>query len=231
MSGRIGSMVGAIVLLAAAGAQASTVTFSYTAPGAVPDPSFWSTFLDIQRFDPAAGTLNSATLSFTVTATGAASIENLGPNPGVFTLGIFGSGEIRRPDNTFLMQAVSVTDFPVSLGRFDGVNDFGGSSGASFPGLVATQTEIATILGGTDLALLTGIGTVALLTQAFSGGSLDGPGGALGLFATGVTVALDVTYDFTPAASVPLPASLALFLPALLGFAAVQRGRRTTATP
>jgi hypothetical protein len=172
-------------------------------PGEIPPKE--TDFTDpigVQQFDPALGTLNSMTISLTATVTGEMGYENTST-----TSGSDGTIEMNAQVSVWLASdpasvitvASPTSSEAFSLAVFDGIIDFGGTSGVFFADINETDTVTATLTDPAALAAATGTGTLdfeveAVGTTAFTGSS-GNESTRFGLLA-GATVT--VTYDYQP---------------------------------
>eukprot|EP00899_Mesostigma_viride_P006279 jgi/Mesvir1/15652/Mv03257-RA.1 len=111
-------------------------------------PTNWQRTLAVSQFDRGCGTLNSVSIEFFGNVSGVAAYESLEANPFVITLNLGAVIEMRR--STASGGAVLFTVNPVrsqvsNAGPYDTVLDFGGVSGATFPGLAASRTNSTTL--------------------------------------------------------------------------------------
>ncbi len=170
-------------------------------------PTDWSSSFSIPRFDPALGTLDSITLSITSRVRGSIRLESEDAAPAQVNSALAANVNLYRPDNSILSAAspeVSNTDF---LSAYDGVLDFGGTSGRSYLNLNHSDTAMLVISGvDLDAALFTGLGNVLLPVTAMGQSTADGAGNLLLIFSTQAAADVNVTYSYT----IPEPATLAL---------------------
>lgn len=119
-------------------------------------PQSWSQSLVFPRFDPVNGLLAAMELELEVTQQGSASCESLDVAPSTSTLHWRSLVTLRRPDTTELLTATPEVTMEFTSTAFDGIADFGGSSGMTEPALQATATARRFEFGDSpELALFT----------------------------------------------------------------------------
>jgi len=193
----------AVVGLASA-AQAATVTFSTSIASA---PTGWTNVVSLPQFDNGIGgtydglILTSVTITVSGTATGNIAIESLDAGPAVVSYQISANLNFTGPGGA------NGTSIPVANGifnatAFDGISDFGGTSGASFNGLSGTNSANASPF---VLFPYEGNGNinVNVVASGASGGS--GAGNLLQQFSTAASAEVSVTYTY-----IPTPGAMAL---------------------
>ncbi len=190
----IAAMVMATSLLFGVGAAAAgDQMFMDDVPVTLTD---WSDTLTVPQFDPATGILQSVEVSFDATVDGEAKYESLDGAPTTITLELKANVELQRPDLTKSLLAPLVTQVD-NADAFDGVIDFDGPSGGTFPGLTATLNDTQLLTAPADLALFTGSGTVDFPVSAEGRSTASGAGNLLLNFTTKAAAKLTVTYTFT----------------------------------
>lgn len=148
-----------LLCLCAPLAGAATVTHVASAPMATTD---WTVTLQIPRFDAGLGTLLSVSFELGDSLKATFQVENLASSANTVRDSSKATITLSRPDNTGLVQAFSAFEYTNTFPAFDGVMDFGGTSGIIAPNLIAYTTASATSTAPADLALFTGTGTIGL---------------------------------------------------------------------
>lgn len=139
----------ALGLAAGTPAKAPSATVSYSAsfPMSATD---WNGTLYIPRFDPSLGTLTGIDFLLAGSVMGDAKFENLDAESRVVTTNLQARITLSRPD----LSAIAVTTPAVvnvdSAGAFDDVVDYGGPSGRTYLGLVASAFSSASSLPPND---------------------------------------------------------------------------------
>ncbi len=212
----------AAALFPLAGAQAAVISFNNSIGVTETD---WSETLRFNKFDTKLGTLNSIKFDLSGVVSGAGFAENRGSSAAKVTLTLGSTIELTRPDGTTLVVANPVFDQIYSLARYDRVLDFGGTSGVHTGEVQASSAESFLSSSASDFALFSGKGFIELGLSALGTSFARGPGNVTTGFDTFASGAVQVSYDYTPFAEVPEPATLATMLAGLGLIGAVRRRR------
>lgn len=212
----------AAALFPIAGAQAAVISFNNSIGVTETD---WSEVLRFNKFDTKLGTLNSIKFDLSGVVSGAGFAENRGSSATKVTLTLGSTIELTRPDGTTLVVANPVFDQIYSLGRYDRVLDFAGTSGIHTGEVQASRAESFLSSSASDFALFSGKGFIELGLSALGTSFAKGPGNVTTGFDTFASGAVQVSYDYTPFAEVPEPATLATLLAGLGLIGAVRRRR------
>jgi hypothetical protein len=183
-----------------AAAQVAQVCFTDSVPMT---PTNWSDQVTFSKFDPALGTLQSIDITFTGSIVGSAQTESLDTGPTTVTLTFEGQIVLTRPDMSQLAAALPQAQFVDTFTGFDGSVDFGGTSGATHSGVMATQTVSATSPPpASDLAAFTGPignpGTISLPVMAFGTSVSTGSGNIVSQFTQNASADVQVCYTYLP---------------------------------
>ena len=150
--------------LAAITSAAHTVTFVASVPLQATD---WSTTLTVPQFNPAVGALSGGTVEVRDSLVHKIEYENTSPSSGsTFSDSTYVTVNVMRPASTALVAAVARLYKTGTVGTYDGLIDYAGTSGVTFDGLVDYATSSSTTTAPADLALFTGTGTISLPCQA-----------------------------------------------------------------
>jgi|GEM_PF-5327759 len=124
-------LAGVLTLLALAGTSASGAQVSYTSTLAI-KPTGWTNTVSLPQFDPAYGTLLGVTLKVDGTFRSVSRVENTTAVPAPQTVaGALGSLVTFNPAALPLVSVAPVVSFTNNLAAYDGLPDYGGSSGVS----------------------------------------------------------------------------------------------------
>lgn len=182
--------------LANSNALAQQICHVATVPSATTN---WSTTVSVPKFDPATGILTSMTFTLDGKATGAAKFESLDAGPATITMNFQSTLTLTRPDATVLVVAIPVQQFVDNVSAFDGVIDFGGTSGKTYPNVVATQSaNFNSPPPASDLVLFTGLGNIVLPISAVGSSNGSGAGNLLLQFNQMAEATVTVCYNYTP---------------------------------
>ena len=225
-------LLGTVMLLGAATAgRAATESFSISFPGPAGtgyQTTDWNTTLAVSKFDPSLGVLQSITYILTGRVQGTAAVESRDNSAVTVTTQLSALITLDRPDNSALVTTLPVVNTSTPVTAYDGVLDFGGTSGRTFSGEQNTLVNtVSNDTGASDLALFTGSsgapGTISLPTTAAGKSNAGGSGNLISQFTTTAGADFTVTYNYTPA---PEPGTYALMLGGLGALIGVQRLRR-----
>ena len=208
----------AMVLVIASGAHAALISDSDVSSGTLPQTANTVDTLAVDQFDPLLGTLTKVTISLDNIFDWTNKGENLD-----------GPGSISQSLDMDLLISLGATGLlPDSLafnqtwpvGTYDGVIDFGGTSGFTAPG--QSNLETFTIdLTGSDMLPFLGAGTVGFTVFGSSQSrASDTTGNVVNWISSQYTANALVTYEYTP---VPIPAAVWLLGSGVIGLAGLRR--------
>jgi hypothetical protein len=207
----------AIAALSAASAQAATISYNDSIPLSSTN---WNSSVSIPLFNPGLGTLTSIDFYLEGYVEGSAKFESLDAAPATITMNLAANINLQRPDLSNLAVVLPLAATIDNVTAHDGVIDFGGTSGKTYPmlsDLDSTTTSSPPPLS--DLVLFTGIGNILLPVSAMGSSSGSGAGNLLQQFNTSASAFVEVTYHY----DVPEPATISLLG---LGALALIRRRR-----
>lgn len=214
--------LGLALLAAPAAAQAASVTYSDSVNLQITN---WSDTVSIQKFNPALGTLTNIKFELEGTVEGTIMAESLDAAPATITLDLAAKITLTRPDLSTLAVVLPTSSNVFNATAFDGVIDFGGTSGITLPNLTATDTDTAVSPPpASDLALFTGVGSIVLPVTAAGTSKATGAGNIATIFSTNASAVVRVTYFYDTV--VPEPASVAMAAMGVLGVGALGLRRR-----
>jgi hypothetical protein len=179
-------------------ARANQACYSASIPSTAPN---WNQTVDLLKFDPNLGTLNSITITVGSTLTGSCRVESLDAAPMQVHMVPGVEVSVRRPDTTVLVTLTPSVTFIDDLAAYDGTLDFDGPSGETHSGISLTAQSSAPGTAG-DLALFTGApGNPGLITLAVRGTNASfatAPGGPVTQFIVQAGATVFLCYDYTP---------------------------------
>lgn len=209
---------GLCALCLALPAVAGVVTYSDSIPLQTTN---WNLSVSIPKWDPAlfpGQVLDQIIFSLSGAVEGSVKFESLDAAPATVTTELKAQITLQRPDLSTLVVILPLANNVDNVTAYDTVLDFGGTSGRTYAGLIATDAETATSPPpASDLVLFTGSGNIILPVKAEGQSNGTGAGNLVLQFNTQARANVDVTYIYSPE-----PASLGLLL---LGAAAVCRRR------
>lgn len=158
--------------------------------------------IGIEQFNSSLGTLQSVTVDFTGNIQGDAGFENRSPNPAQITVTLGGNLSLALNNQSLLtLNPQSVTNYQAAA--YDNNNDFGGTSGQTILGLMASQSGIYTSTDSQLLQSFIGNGNVNFLFSGFANSIITGSGNISSFVDTLAQAKIQVTYDYEPVQSVP----------------------------
>ncbi len=183
-----------------AGPCDATVTSSDTVPLMT---TGWSSHVRLDKFDPDLGTLTGLVITLTGTIQGQAQYESLNNKGSNITLSFSSNISVFRPGGASLItNAVPHQQFMELAPPYDGITDFGGSSGNTFPGIIAVaMSSHSSPMPISDLSLFTGVagtgfaGTITLPVVA-NGTSTGSGAGIILQFMQQATATVEVRYTY-----------------------------------
>jgi len=200
--------------LLSAPATADTITYTDSIPLSA---TGWSDSVSVPKFDPALGTLNSIEYTLSGHVEGTAAFENQSPSEATITMDLSAILKLQRPDLTTIVITIPVASTSDDVTAYDGVLDYGGTSGRTHSNLSNDLSESITSSSAADLSLFTGTGNISLPVEAGGASSGSGSGTLILQFSTAASAEVEVIYNYT----VPEPATMGLL--SLGGLALIRR--------
>ncbi len=180
-------------------AFANQVQFTDTVPLQTTN---WTDSLTVPKFNAALGMLNSVSVRFDALIEGRIGAENNSPNPQTISATLSATLNYQTPGGAPLLSLIPSNPFtPPPLQPFDGVIDFGGTSGFFSPILSDTESQTINVPPDALLALadFQGAGTVTFPVAASGSSFFTGQtGNEAFLVELRASASVIVTYNFTP---------------------------------
>jgi hypothetical protein len=186
-----------LLLCLAAVSAADTVTYSSSVPLQTTN---WSSTLTFPRLDPVVGVLQGVAIEVRDSLVVTIQYENRSPNSGsTLRDSVYATVDVLKPTSGSFVTAISQLYQTGAVGVFDGVVDYAGTSGVTFPDVVDATTWSATLTAPADLAVFAGTGTVDLPCQAVGRAFLSSTGGNnTHIVRTKAAAVVQVTYTYSP---------------------------------
>jgi hypothetical protein len=164
--------------------------------------------ISFQKFNSALGTLKSVTIDFAGSLKGDAGFENRSNTPATVTVDLSGLLKLQLPTgiDRFELRPQQLTTYNVA--GSDGVVDFGGASGRTVNGLMASISETKTFTENSFLNYFLGTGTVDFTFLANATSKITGSGNMASFVNTLASASVNVTYNYEDATSVPEPSAV-----------------------
>lgn len=172
----------------------------------------------LPRFDPALGQLVGVDIEVSAHVLGAARLESLDAQPSIVNTVFAADVELRQDDMSLVMLMIPIADFSDALLAYDGVLDYGGTSGITHANIQAQDQRALTIEPTpAHLALFTGAGTIDFVANANASSSAAGAGNLVAQFDTSARVDVRVCYQYVgnnpPTVSCPGPLMASVGVP------------------
>jgi hypothetical protein len=212
---------GLVVAALAVSGAAMADTITYTGGTPVLNGANWTLNSPLPQWDPAlfpGQTLTGVSIRVVGTVTGTARGENEDLVPAVVSLDLSASLTITCP-LSLVVTTLPLVNSTFNASAYDGLTDFGGTSGITLPNLSNTDTQSASLTSPpTNLSAYIGNGTILANIASTSTSTGSGPGNATYAFTTRTGAAIEITYTYVPA-----PGAVAL---GGMGLLAASRRRR-----
>jgi len=186
-------VLGSCLLLWAAVGSAATI--SYSASVAL-TPTNWNTTLTFPKYDLDPACLQSICFEMNGHVEGSAKFESLDGNPATVAMFLQSTITLQRPDNTPLVTVIPLANTSDNVTAFDGVIDFGGTSGRTYSGLSGDAQDTECTSAAADLALFSGTGNIGLPIVASGTSYGSGAGNLILQFSTSASAGATVTYTY-----------------------------------
>jgi hypothetical protein len=201
-----------VFLFAVGSTSGNTVTYDATFG---PTQTNWgmgtgvypSVNLSVPKFSPGLGTLTQVEITLHGQATGTAKFESKDTAASTVTTNLSAKVVVKRPDGTDFIVVVPLASTSDNVTAFDGVIDFGGTSGRTYTNLSGQASESKTLMSGNaDFAMFIGNDMIVLPAYAQGTSNSTGSGNLMTSFRTLAQADVTVTYTFIP---IPAPQAAA----------------------
>lgn len=155
----------------------------------------YNSTLTFPQFNPATGTLTKIDIIGTGSSIIQARFENMGISPGSFSYLV--NANFTLSGNAFSFPFAIQNTASFSASAFDGILDFGGTSGYTYNDLIASRSTYVTITDPLVLAQYTGTGTLNASAVATATSSTQMPGTAATALMFKVQGNLQLVYHYT----------------------------------
>ena len=172
----------------------TTLTETASIPNSATD---WTQGVNIPQFDPSLGTLTSVDITNSGTFTSRIQVESLDSAPSTITGTVSGSETLTGLGITGLVTTGSSNE-TFNATAFDGIIDFGGTSGHDFGPQTAPGTQSTTISAASALAPYIGTGSVTFTEVAHATSSASGAGNLVTRINSSASANVTVVYHYIP---------------------------------
>jgi len=197
---------------------ACSAAFAVETQSVSPTETDWVQTLTFAQYQGAAA-LQAVKIDFVGDISGLMAYENRAATPRTITMMISSAMEIVLGSDTLLSINPVVTK-SYDAGAYDGVLDFGGTSGATDENVAASDSGSITLTS--DLTPFIGNGTVALDVNAFGESSQSGSGNLTTWFTNLAGAQVSITYI-----PVPEPSALIALGTGIIGLAGLKLRKRS----
>lgn len=183
--------------------------------------------ISIQKFNSSLGKLKGVTINFTGDMLGDAGFENRSTNAAAVTVNLAGIFGLQlNGQSLFTLNPLQANTYQVT--RYDGNQNYGGTSGKTIEGLTATQSSTQTFTDSQFLQSFIGTGNVNFLFSAIANSTVTGSGNMRSYVDTLARTNVSVIYDYDPA-KVPEP-SAAIGIGVIGGIALLSKSKKKLAS-
>ncbi len=184
--------------MGASACLAGTVTHSAALPLSATN---WSSSMSFPKFDSSLGCLDSVCFSLSGYVQGVGKFESLDASPATVTMNLQATLTLMRPDATTLVVTIPVAQTVDNVTAFDGVADFGGTSGKTYSALSSSSVDGGCSAAVADRTLFTGTGNIILPCTAAGSSNGSGAGNLILQFNTDASASAQVTYHYSTCAT------------------------------
>ena len=111
----------------------------------------WNKTCSVTKFDPALGQLKGVKIIINGKVNSEVQIENKDPQSVTITSTVSAQIQVKKPDSSLILSANPSKTVSDLFGSYDGVVDFGGTSGKTYSGLISSNTNSSTLVSSADL--------------------------------------------------------------------------------
>ncbi|MBN1504214.1 MAG: choice-of-anchor E domain-containing protein [Candidatus Eisenbacteria bacterium] len=186
-------VLGSCVALSAAVGEAYTVSHCASVPLGATN---WNTTMSFPKFTGECECLQSICFQLCGHVEGTAKFESMDAAPTTVTMNLQSTITLMRPDMSTLVVVIPLANTSDNVTEFDGVIDFGGTSGKTYSGLTGDATDSECTVAPADFALFCGTGNIDLPITAIGTSNGSGAGNLILQFATSASANATVTYTY-----------------------------------
>jgi hypothetical protein len=188
------------IIVSAGSANAASLT--KTASTSFAPINILNQSIGIEQFNSSLGTLQSVTIDFTGDIQGDAGFENRSQNPAQIKVSL-GSNLSLSVNNQSLLTLTPQNISTYQTTAYDGINDFGGTSGQTISGLMTSQSGNFASTDSQFLQSFIGAGNVNFMFSALANSVVGGSGKMSSFVDTWAKANVRVTYEYDSTQSIP----------------------------
>lgn len=191
--------------------SAQAATISYNNSIGLTSTNFNSALI-LPKFNTSLGTLTSINFTLAGNVLASEGLESKDGSPSTINSTVGAQLTLQRPDSSTLVITTPGASFSDGVSAYDGILDFGGTSGISRNNISANATNSGIFTSASDLALFSSLGAsnITLNVNGLGTSSASGPGNLIASFSTSASANAQVTYNYNPSSATPEPSSMAL---------------------
>jgi hypothetical protein len=205
MTTKLLNTLGAATTLAgiiATSGVANAASLSYTSSSNYEFTDIIDETLSVQKFDSSLGTLKGVTIQFTGDILGNAGFENRSPTQTQTAVNLSSQFSLQL-NNQSLLTFNPEYSSSYQVAKYDGVTDYGGTSGKTLSNLTATESATQSFTNTSFLQSFIGNGDIDFLFSAIANSLVTGSGNMRSYIDTYAKASIKVTYDYEAVKSVP----------------------------
>jgi len=177
----------------------SSVGHAYTVSHCVSVPlssTNWNTTLSIPKFTGDCECLQSISFQLCGHVEGSAKFESMDASATTVMMNLQSTITLSRPDMSTLVVTIPLANTSDYVTAFDGVIDFGGTSGKTYAALAGDDVDSFVSTSPSDFALFCGTGNINLPISALGTSNGSGAGNLILQFTTSASANATVTYTY-----------------------------------
>lgn len=220
---KISTLAVAIIPAMSIASYASTISYSGRVPSLVGSSYMTGVAgsFDVTQFDSSLGTLTGVELIINgYSSGGTVQYESTSPAAVNVSLNVITQIKVYDNDSSLIVITTPTQHTDFSASTYDGTTDYAGTSGISYTGGNATDTESETLTSGSDMSKYIGTGAVTFFFESQMYTSITGSSYSSNATNTDFYFTYEVVYTYT---AVPEAASLGILSVSALALLARRR--------
>jgi hypothetical protein len=192
--------------IVATSSAANAASLSYTSSSNYDLTDIIDSPLSIQKFNSSLGTLQGVTIEFTGDILGNAGFENRSKSPTYTTVTLGSELSLQLYNQSLLaLNPKYISSYQVA--KYDGITDYGGTSGKTVSNLTATQSGTQSFTNTQFLQSFIGNSNIDFLFSASATSAVTGSGNMNSYIDTYAKAGITVTYNYDDVKSIPEPSA------------------------
>ncbi|BAZ41883.1 hypothetical protein NIES4101_78510 [Calothrix sp. NIES-4101] len=174
--------------------SAVAASLKYESSVTVQRTNYFDKSVTLPKFNPELGDLTSVKLTLIGAVQGSIELESRDASITNVTADLGAEVRLLKPDKNLLLATLPTASISKQFTAFDGIKDFGGTSGATFNNLSSQETDSTELTSGFDLFL--GLGELVLPVTAEAKSRSTGAGNLSQEFNTFAGANVEIIYDY-----------------------------------